>query len=461
MTSIRTRFAPSPTGLLHAGNYRTALFCYLYAKKHHGEFTLRIEDTDTARSTVAYRENIIEALEWLGLSYSTYVIQSEQTHLHQAAIQRLIDTGHAYISQEEIKKEGDRPEVIRFKNPNKKVVFTDMIRGTIETDTTDLGDFVIARSMTEPVFHLAVVVDDASMGITLVIRGEDHISNTPRHILIQEALGYETPAYAHLPLVLAPDRTKLSKRKGAKTITDYKHSGFLQSAVINYMALIGWNPGTEKEIFTFDELIGAFDISKVQKGGAIFDETKLEWINREHLNLLSADEFRSAFETYIQSYLPKEHIDILNSVGLDKVIAIARERLMYFGQIREMLTSGDLEFLFAAPTFDTHTRALLLPNERMWKNGQGENISCTLDTTKALLSQVITILTDLDETLWTKEGIKEALWSFASHEGRGLVLWPMRVALSGKEKSPDPFVIAETLGKHDTLVRLTSAVKIL
>jgi glutamyl/glutaminyl-tRNA synthetase len=201
---VVTRFAPSPTGLLHAGNYRTALFSYIFTLQNKGKFVLRIEDTDKARSKKEYEYNIIESLNWLGIKYDEFYRQSDRTEIHKSYIKKLIDSGKAYISKEIPKEAGDRSEVIRFKNPNKKVSFVDLVRGKIEFDTTDLGDFIIAKSMEEPVFHLVVVVDDFEMGITHIIRGEDHISNTPRHILIQEALSIPTPLYAHIPLLLGP-----------------------------------------------------------------------------------------------------------------------------------------------------------------------------------------------------------------------------------------------------------------
>lgn len=461
MSSIITRFAPSPTGLLHAGNYRTALFCYLFSKKQGGEFALRIEDTDKNRSKPEYAENIIEALEWLGLSYTSTVIQSERVEDHQKALEQLIASGHAYISKEEVKKEGDREEVIRFKNPNKKVTFTDLIRGDITTDTTDLGDFVIARSMTEPVFHLAVVCDDAFMGVTHVVRGEDHISNTPRHILIQEALGLPTPTYAHLPMVLAKDRSKLSKRKGALPITEYKHQGYLPGAIVNYMALLGWNPGTDQEIFTFDELIQAFDLAKVQKSGAIFDDVKLEWINKEHLNLLSAEDFKAGLANYIAEYVDARHAEDIAKAGLDNIISVTRERMTHYGSIKESLSNGELDFIFSSPEFNTESVTSLIPGEKMRKNGVGEKVEVTPETTKAILTQVASILETVDEANWNKDSIKEALWPFAEHEGRGIVLWPTRVALSGREKSPDPFTIAEIIGKEQSITRLTKAADLL
>ena len=216
---IVTRFAPSPTGFLHIGGVRTALFSYLYARQNNGTFALRIEDTDKARNKEEWTVGLIQDLEWLGLKHDVFAKQSERTDRYRAHIEKMIGNGTAYISKEKVVEVGQRDEVIRFKNPNKKVVINDLIRGNVEVDTTDLGDFIIARSIDEPVYHLAVVVDDFEMGITHVIRAEEHLSNTPRQILIQEAIGAPRPFYAHLPLVLAGDRSKLSKRKHGETVS--------------------------------------------------------------------------------------------------------------------------------------------------------------------------------------------------------------------------------------------------
>ncbi|MEI7463134.1 MAG: glutamate--tRNA ligase family protein, partial [Candidatus Taylorbacteria bacterium] len=219
---VVTRFAPSPTGLFHAGSYRTALFAYIFARQNNGKFILRIEDTDKVRSKKEYEDNIIDSLKWMGLKYDEFYRQSERTEIYRKYLKQLIDSGHAYISKEIPKEPNDREEVIRFKNPNRKVVFQDMVRGQIEFDTTELGDFVIAKSMDEPVFHLVNVIDDLEMGMTHIIRGEDHISNTPRQILIYEAIGAPLPIFAHIPLLLSANRAKLSKRHGAVPVSSYR-----------------------------------------------------------------------------------------------------------------------------------------------------------------------------------------------------------------------------------------------
>ncbi|KKR31046.1 MAG: hypothetical protein A3C62_00575 [Candidatus Zambryskibacteria bacterium RIFCSPHIGHO2_02_FULL_39_16] len=285
--NIVVRMAPSPTGNLHIGTARTTLFNYLFAKQRGGKFILRIDDTDRERSTKAFEQNILDGLIWLGLEHDELYRQSEREDIYKKFLKQMLDSGFVYISKEEVTEAGQRNEVIRLKNPNKKVVFEDLVRGSVEFDTTELGDFVVAKSLEEPLYHLASVVDDHEMAITHVIRGEDGISNTPRQILIQEAIRATRPIYAHLPLILASDRSKLSKRKHGEAvwIDTYKNKGYSPQAIINYLALLGWNPGTNQEIFTLDELIKVFDISRVHKGGAIFDEKKLAWVNRKHFNL--------------------------------------------------------------------------------------------------------------------------------------------------------------------------------
>jgi glutamyl/glutaminyl-tRNA synthetase len=287
---VVVRFPPSPTGNLHIGTARTMLFNYLFARKNGGKIVMRFEDTDRERSKKEFEENIMDGLNWLGISFDEGPHrQTERGEVYKKYLTQMLDAGTAYVSQE---TEGESSEVIRYKNHNKVVKFVDEVRGEIEFDTTELKDFVIAKNLEEPLYHFAVVVDDHEMGVTHVIRGEDHISNTPRQILIQEAIGARRPVYAHIPLILAPDRSKLSKRHGATAVSQYREKGYLPEAMVNYLALLGWNPGTEKEIFTLEELIKEFDLNKIQKGGAIFDEKKLQWVNKEHIKLLSPEKQR-------------------------------------------------------------------------------------------------------------------------------------------------------------------------
>lgn len=429
--TVVTRFAPSPTGFLHVGNYRTALFAYIFALKNKGKFLLRIEDTDEARSKKEYENNIIESLKWLGIKYDEFFRQSDRTEIHKKYIQKLIDSGHAHVSKEVPKEKGDRKEVIRFKNPNKKVSWNDLIRGEIEFDTTELGDFVIAKSLDEPIFHLVVVIDDYEMGITHIIRGEDHISNTPRQILIYEALSLPMPLYAHIPLLLAPDKTKLSKRKGALSITEYRDRGYLRETLINYMSFLGWNPGTEQEIMTFDEIVEQFSLEKVQKSGAIFSEEKLNWMNRKYIEKMSDENFFVHVKEFYKENIP------------EKVLPLLKERIHNFGEIKEIM-EAEFSFIKDLPKYEK--------NSLKWKDE-------TLENTKNYLKEIVETL--LKQKDFSKEEIKKAIWPMAEGKGKGNVLWPMRYALSGKDKSPDPFIIAEILEKEETLKRLRFAYEML
>src|SRR3989344_1804142 len=286
MTPVVTRFPPSPTGYFHIGSARTALFNYLFAKHNGGKMVMRFEDTDRERSKKEFEKDILEGILWLGLEHDGDVLrQSERTDIYRERLATLIKSGHAYEAEESTTEAGKK--VIRFKNPNVRVTFTDLIRGQVSFETAELEDFIIARTMNEPLYNFAVVVDDYDMGITHVIRGEDHISNTQRQILMLEALGCERPVYAHLPLILAPDKSKLSKRHGAVSVNEYRAEGYLPEALVNYLALLGWNPGGQQELFSLQELVRKFDIAQDHKAGAVFDMEKLRWFNREYLDRMS------------------------------------------------------------------------------------------------------------------------------------------------------------------------------
>jgi len=391
---VVVRMAPSPTGNLHIGGARTALFNYLFTRQKAGKFILRIEDTDKERSTKEFETNILESFEWLGLSYDEIFRQSEREEIYKTYLKRMIEEGTAYFSKETPTEENPRSEVVRFKNPNKKIVFEDLIRGTVEFDTTELKDFVIAKSLEEPLYHLAVVVDDYEMGITHIIRGEEHISNTPRQILIQEAIGAKKPKYAHIPLILAPDRSKLSKRAGAVSVLEYKEKKILPEALLNYLALLGWNPGTEQEIFTLGELIKVFDINKAHKGGAIFDIKKLEWVNKEHLKFLTEEE---------------------------RIERVAGE-------------------------FDITSEPVLEKEKIHWKDSNPSEAKKNLEKILEIISSEIN---------------KDEIMQYAEKEGRGAVLWPLRYALSGQEKSPDPFTLLSIFGKEESKKRIRKAIEVL
>lgn len=439
--NVVTRFAPSPTGLLHAGNYRTAVFAYLFAKKEQGKFVVRIEDTDRERSKKEYEENILESLQWLNLNYDILYRQSENATRHEELIRKLIAEDKAYVSKEEA-GEGKRGEVIRFRNPGTTVTFTDLIRGEITFDTTELGDFVIARSVSEPVFHFAVVVDDSDEGVTHVIRGEDHISNTPRQILIAQALGFPIPLYVHLPLVLGSDRTKLSKRAGAKALTAYREMGYLPDAMLNYLALLGWHPTDEKEIFTLDELVEVFTLERIQKSAGIFDEDKLRWFNREHIKKMANPAFGERLEEFMT--LMNEEMPPYTAA----VIPLLKERSETMLQALDTLKGGEFDFL--NPGFTSPPEELLLQGAKTDK-----------ETVIGHFTKLTSLLGEMGDEDFTAEQIKEAVFPYATEVGRSAVLWPMRVALSGKEKSPDPFTLASLLGKEETVQRIAGALSML
>ena len=430
---IVTRIAPSPTGLLHLGTYRTAVFAYLYAKKMGGKFIVRIEDTDKARSKDEYKDNILESLAWLSLTYDALYIQSEHVDSHTTHLKRMIQDGHAYISKEQAKDgSGVMRELVRFKNKGEIVTFTDVIRGEIVTDTTDLGDFVVAKSITEPLFHFAVVVDDHEEGVTHVIRGEDHIANTPRQILIARALGFPSPVYAHLPLVLAEDRTKLSKRKGALPVTSYRDMGYLPQALLNFMAFTGWNPGGEREIYSLTELIAMFDLTRIHKGGAIFNKEKLAWMNKEHIRLQSEEEQLHAVKPYCKDY--EEGL-------LRRLLPTIIDRISAYG---ELVTVEPEEFhFFVTPPALTKDSV----EKVIWKDREKSEAYMHLD---ALVKMMDTV--DFSSPI----SIKEAIMSYAEIHGKGNVLWPLRMALSGQEKSVDPFTICYVLGKEESTRRVAN-----
>jgi len=436
---VIVRFAPSPTGLLHVGGVRAALFNFLFARQKNGKFLLRIEDTDKERSKKEYDEDIISSLEWLGLNYNEKPLrQSERTIIYKEKLNELIKNGHAYISQE---KEGENKEVVRFKNPGGKVKFQDLIRGEVEMDVSDLKDFIIAKSLNEPLYHLAVVVDDMESGITHVIRGEDHISNTPRQILIIEALGGARPIYAHLPLVLATDKSKLSKRKHGEKVSlkYYRELGYLPEAIINFLALIGWNPGGEEEVFTLDELVKIFDLEKVQKKGGIFNVEKLDWLNKEHMKSLPEKERNEE----IKKWLEKNNLKNVS----EKIYPIIFDRISKLGDIDTMVREGELDYFFQIPAISK--------DKLLWKN-------TSVEDTREYLSKVQEILESLPlKDFENIDKIKEAVFDYAEQNGKGQVLWPLRTALSGKDKSPDPFTLVYVLGKEESLKRISKAIEVL
>lgn len=439
MSKIVTRIAPSPTGKLHFATARAALFNYLYAKQHDGKFILRLEDTDKARSTKEFAEDIVEQLNWLGLVPDEMHTQSEYVGEHTKELQRLIAQDKAYVSQEPSKDDPQKMvSVVRLRNPGTVITFEDLIRGAIETDTTDLGDFVIARSIDDPLFHFVVVVDDYRMGVTHVIRGEDHISNTPRQILIAQALGYSLPHYAHLPIILSPDgKGKMSKRKGDVAIASFRERGFLPEAVINYVALLGWRKDGETEHFTMDDLRKNFSLEGIQKGGAAHNEEKLRALNRHYITQQPDEVFVREFST---------RTNIVSNEPLIRAVPLLRERISVWEDITAQVTNGEWDWLLHAPQCE--------PRTLLGKHNTSESAMKHLE-------HIITTLNGVADSQWNAASIKDTVWDYAEQQGRGAVLWPMRFALTGKEKSPDPFSVAYVLGKTESIQRLTNALNAL
>jgi glutamyl-tRNA synthetase len=441
---IITRFAPSPTGFLHVGGARSALFNYVYAKQHGGKVILRIEDTDKERSKPEHTEGIKKAFAWLGLKFDEYYLQSENIETHKKYLKKLIADGKAYISKETVLEEGQRDEVIRFKNPNIKIKFQDLIKNEVEFDTTELGDFILAKSLAEPIFHLANVIDDITEGVTHIIRGEEHLSNTPRQILIWEAINEKPrPIYGHIPLILSETREKLSKRKHGESVSIeyYEKEGYLPEAMINFIATLGWNPGNDVEIFSLNEMIDKFDINKVQKSGAIFNKVKLLWFNKEYIKKLPIDRLKKEIGDRLK--VKYTYTDEL----LDKVINIITERINTFGELEKYVAEGEFDYFFQAPT----------PVKEMiiWKKDNDFQI------TKKNLEVISEMIEKILEADFTEIKLKEILMPKAEELGKGSVLWPLRVSLSGKDKSPDPFTLLGILSKEESLKRIRSAIMIL
>jgi glutamyl-tRNA synthetase len=466
--SVRVRIPPSPTGQLHVGTARTAIFNELFARQQKGTFILRIEDTDTTRSKKEYEENILEGLAWLGLTWdegpdkggpSAPYRQSERKTMYEEALRTLITARKAYFCSCPPRQEGESAPMctchkkesafaldheqglpIRLLVDPQTVTFEDKVRGKIAVATESFGhSFVIARSLQDPLYHLAVVVDDALMKITHVIRGEDHISNTPKHILIQRALGYPQPVYAHVPLLLDERRRKLSKRRGETNLLVYRDQGYLPEAMLNYLALLGWSPKNDQEFFTHEGLIQSFRLDGIQKGGAIFSLQKLQAINKHYLRQLSPEELLER----VGPYLEKARIDTGNRALLTAALQTEQERVSTLAELPEAIR-------FFLPDWSAQYESELL----IWRKSDAS-------TTTQLLQKLITYLTNIPEEQWSQEQLEKSLltWIDEQHLGRGDTLWPMRVALTGQANSPGPFEVAAILGKKVTLQRLQVARK--
>jgi glutamyl-tRNA synthetase len=413
---MRVRFAPSPTGALHIGGARTALYNWLLARGQGGTFVLRIEDTDRERSTPENVAQILDALDWLGLDYDEGPIsQADRVGRHQEEIQRLLADGHAY----------DDEGAVRLRVPDEgATTVTDVIRGEIVFEHQAIDDFVIARSDGSPLYNLAVAVDDHDMGITHVVRGADHISNTPRQIMILKALGAEPPIYAHLPLLHGPDGKKLSKRHGAASVQELRDAGYLPEAIRNYLALLGWGYDDTTTFFTTEELQERFTLERVSKGAAVFDEQKLRWMNGRYMRELPTAELAERIEK------------LTGLTDTEPAVAIAQEKMQTLTDF--MTLCG---FLYEEPEgYD----------EKAWRKTMKEGAAERLQAARDALA-------DVDP--WTQEGVQQALDGVVEQTGAkpGQVFQPVRLAIAGKTVSPGIYESVHLLGQEKTLERIDRA----
>ena len=461
MSPIRVRFAPSPTGLLHIGNIRTALFNYLFAKRNHGKFILRVEDTDLERSKAEYREAMMEDLLWMGIrwdegpetggEYGPYE-QSKRLAVYQKYADQLIREGKAYycyvteeetedmkrlaraehkpprfdnrgrsFSKEEIEKrkaKGVKPTV-RFKIENPQLKMTDLIRGEVSFNLDEMvGDFVIQRADGTPTFHLAVCIDDGLMKITHVIRGEDHLSNTPKHILLLQAMGFEPPQYGHLSLIHGEGGGPLSKRLESVSVREFRRNGILPHALANYIALLGWSPGDNREIFTWDELQNTFDLAQVNKSASIYDPHKLDWVNGQHLRILGDEDF----SRYALAYLKEQKLLKYEETLVHKILPVFKDNIDRFNQLPERLEILNDHFSYE--------------NQNLIQTTEAKEICQTS-------LEVLANLKGEGETLFDEfvNQIKPKIKA----KGRNLFM-PLRVVLTGKEHGPELKRIFPVLG---------------
>lgn len=479
--------APSPTGPLHIGSARTALYNYLQARHDGGAFVLRIEDTDEARNTAEFETDILENLEWLGITwdegpqpggspsvgdYGPYR-QSERSDVYAGEAQRLLESGAAYRcyctpeelaavrSEQEGRREAPRyngrcrsltdeqraafeaegrRSAIRFRVHPEVVAFDDLIRGHVEFDNGLLGDFVIVRADGVPIYHFSVVVDDEAMQITHVIRGEEHLSNTPKHIALIRALGYRQPEFAHLPLILNPDRTKMSKRKSQTSVRAYRDEGYLPEAIVNFIAFLGWSPGTEEEIFDVAELSRRFDIREVHKAGAVFELDRLNYLNGVYIRSLSDTQLALR----LRPFLPERADD----ASVTRLVPLVKERLVRLSDVTELTA-----FLFET---DDAVRALYSQDDLLSKNRSPQEVA-------AVLLSVRGSLVDLTDADWSEGVLEQRCRLVAEQVGwkAGDVFMPVRMAVTGRRISPPLFGSMELLGRERSLARMEAALQAL
>jgi glutamyl-tRNA synthetase len=427
---VRTRFAPSPTGYLHVGGARTALFCWLYARKHGGQFILRIEDTDEARNTEAARQAIFDGMNWLGLDWDEGpevggpcgpYYQSQRNAIYDRYFEKLVAVDRVYESE----------GAWRFRFERKPVTMHDLVCGEVTIDYRDESntpDMVVKRSDGSYVFHFVNVVDDLEMRITHVIRGEDHLMNTPKHLQLIEALGGVAPAYAHIPLIQNPNGSKMSKRDLGAAVGDYPEKGFIAPALVNFLALLGWSPKTEEEIFSLEELTQRFSLEAVNRSPARFDAEKCAWVNQQHLMRMSAEAFAEAARPYVE----KEALE--PGPQFVAVAAAVQEKVRLLTEVPEAV-----RFLLE-DAFPVDEAAL----DKVKASGNGA----------AVMSALHDALAQVEE--WTAESAKAAIATAAAALGvkAGQMMFPLRVALSGKAGGPDLGVILTLLGRDRSLQRI-------
>ena len=460
LKKVVTRFAPSPTGTLHIGGVRTALFNYVYAKKYAGLFLVRIEDTDRERSTKEFEKNILDSLNSIGLTPDLDPInQSERNNIYAAAAQKLIDSNQAYYcdcSVEELdqmraeqQSKGQKPQydgrsrdknlsksentVLRLKTPlDGQVVVKDYVRGDIVFDNSELDDLIILRSDGTPTYHLCNVIDDFEQGVTTVIRGEDHISNTPRQIHIQNALGYPELEYAHLPLVLGADKKRLSKRHAATSLEEYQAEGYLDSAILNTLARLGWSKG-KKEIFYLNDLIKDFEITEVQKAGAIFDITKLDYLNAQHMSNLNLNDFID----YLKPFLKLNGIDLENHPKVNLLI--------------ESMRSSANTFAGVASNLICYYQDVSTYNDKAIEKFIGNSTE--------ILDDLKNILVNLES--WTESSLDNALVDYRNKKELSVpkVNQPIRIALTGSTNSPSLGMTMFLFKKDEVIKRIDNLIK--
>ncbi len=481
--SVRVRMAPSPTGPFHIGSARTALFNFLYAKKFGGTFILRIEDTDLERSSNEYVKDILDCLLWLGIgwdegpqvggSFGPYS-QSERSATYQQYVDQLLSQNKAYqcfctpaellAEKEAAQKRGEAPKYsgkcrnlppeevaknmaakkpysVRFKLEPRVVEFTDMIHGPMKFDANLFGDFTVTRTDGSPLFLLTNTVDDYSMQVTHVLRGDDHLSNTAKQILLAEALNFLSPQFGHLPLILNTDRSKMSKRKNPVSVSaDYRAKGYLPEALINYLALLGWNPGTDREIFSLHELIQEFTIERVGDSNAIFDHEKLLWMNGHYIRHMAVGDLAARSVEYLKDEQVKKASYERPEFFL-QAVSLVQERVKLLSEIEE-----HIGFLFVLPDYETKLLVAKKSDEAR---------------TKLALIAAETALKTL--TAFAIDDVEMALRGAAHHHELkdGEILWTVRVALTGLAASPGVFEVAEVLGKEESLKRINTARELL